>query len=82
MSRQCAVLPVNSCARWPPAVPYTIHTVPTGNGAHFTDPSGKTWTPVGIEQMRAEKKRSAMAGPTSHPGSSMTRTIKRSGPNI
>ena len=24
------------------AVPYTIHTVLTGNGTHFTDPSGET----------------------------------------
>lgn len=37
------------------AVPYTIHTVLTDNGTHFTDPSGETWTPAEIKQMRAEK---------------------------
>lgn len=27
----------------------------TDNGTHFTDPSGETWTPAEIKQMRAEK---------------------------
>ena len=37
------------------AVPYKIHTVLTDNGTHFTEPSGETWTPAEIKQMRAEK---------------------------
>ena len=37
------------------AVPYKIHTVLTDNGTHFTDPSGETWTPAEIKQMRADK---------------------------
>ena len=39
------------------AVPYKIHTVLTDNGTHFTDPSGETWTPAEIKQMRADKVR-------------------------
>lgn len=26
------------------AVPYKVHTVPTDNGLHFTDPRGGSWT--------------------------------------
>ncbi len=37
------------------AVPYKIHTVLTDNGTHFTEPSGETWTPAEIKQMRADK---------------------------
>jgi transposase InsO family protein len=37
------------------AVPYTIHTVLTDNGTHFTDPTGDGWTPEDIKAMRAEK---------------------------
>src|SRR5580693_6369632 len=33
------------------AVPYKIHTVPTDNGTHFTDPRGEAWSPVEIRQM-------------------------------
>jgi len=37
------------------AVPYKIHTALTDNGTHFTEPSGETWTPAEIKQMRADK---------------------------
>ena len=37
------------------AVPYTIHTVLTDNGTHFTDPTGDGWTPEDIRAMRAAK---------------------------
>lgn len=35
-------------------VPYTIHTVLTDNGTHFTDPSGDSWTPQDIKTVRAQ----------------------------
>ena len=37
------------------AVPYRIHTVLTGKGTHFTDPTGDGWTPEDIKEMRAQK---------------------------
>ncbi|MBL6082872.1 hypothetical protein JMJ56_33585, partial [Belnapia sp. T18] len=37
------------------AVPYTIHTVLTDNGTHFTEPTGDGWTPQDIKQMLASK---------------------------
>src|SRR5215216_4814206 len=37
------------------AVPYTIRTVLTDNGTHFTEPTGDGWTPEDIKAMRAEK---------------------------
>jgi transposase InsO family protein len=37
------------------AVPYRVHTVPTDNGTHFTEPTGDGWTPEDIRAMRAEK---------------------------
>ncbi len=37
------------------AVPYTIHTVLTGNGTHFPEPAGNAWTPAEIKAMRAGK---------------------------
>ncbi len=37
------------------AVPYTIHTVLTDNGTHFTEPAGNAWTPAEIKAMRADK---------------------------
>jgi transposase InsO family protein len=37
------------------AVPYTINTVLTDNGTHFTDPTGDGWTPEDIRAMRAKK---------------------------
>ncbi len=37
------------------AVPDTIHTVLTDKGTHFSEPSGETWTPAEIKQMRADK---------------------------
>ncbi len=37
------------------AVPYSIHTVLTDNGTHFTDPSGDGWTPQDIKVMRERK---------------------------
>ncbi len=36
------------------AVPYKIHTVLTGNGTHFTDPTGDGWTPEDIKAMRRD----------------------------
>jgi transposase InsO family protein len=38
------------------AVPYTIHTVLTDNGTHFTEPTGDGWTPQDIKQMLASKQ--------------------------
>src|SRR3712207_9067259 len=38
------------------AVPYKVHTVLTNNGTHFTEPSGKTWTPDEIKDMLARKQ--------------------------
>lgn len=37
------------------AVSYRIDTVLTGNGTHFTDPTGDGWTPEDIREMRAHK---------------------------
>jgi transposase InsO family protein len=37
------------------AVPYTVHTVLTDNGTHFTDPTGDGWTPEDIRAMRAKR---------------------------
>ena len=31
-------------------VPYTIHTVLTDNGTHFTDPKGDSWTAAEVRQ--------------------------------
>lgn len=39
------------------AVPYTIHTVLTDNGTHFTDPKGGGWTPADIKRMLASGER-------------------------
>lgn len=36
------------------AVPYTIHTVLTDNGTHFTDPTGDGWTAEDIKIMRRD----------------------------
>lgn len=36
-------------------VPYRIHTILTDNGTHFTEPTGKTWTPEEINVMRDQK---------------------------
>jgi transposase InsO family protein len=33
------------------AVPYTIHTVLTDNGTHFTDPKGRSWSVADIKGM-------------------------------
>ncbi|MCW8088527.1 IS481 family transposase, partial [Sabulicella glaciei] len=38
------------------AVPYSIHTVLTDNGTHFTDPTGDGWTPEDIKEMLARKE--------------------------
>lgn len=38
--------------RLPEAVPYTIHTVLTDKGTHFTDPQGGGWTVAEIKDMR------------------------------
>ena len=38
------------------AVPYTVHTVLTDNGTHFTEPSGNTWTPDEIKEMLARQQ--------------------------
>ena len=35
------------------AVPYTVRTVLTDNGLHFTDPAGEAWTPADIKEMLA-----------------------------
>lgn len=32
-------------------VPYTVHTVLTDNGTHFTDPTGDGWSPADIRKM-------------------------------
>ena len=37
------------------AVPYTINTVLTDNGTHFTDPTGDGWRPEDIRAMQAKK---------------------------
>ena len=37
------------------AVPYRIHTVPTDNGTHFTDPKGDGWTAAELRRLIAEK---------------------------
>lgn len=36
------------------AVPYKIHTVLTGSGTHFTDPTGDGWTPDDIKAVRKD----------------------------
>jgi transposase InsO family protein len=36
------------------AVPYSIHTVLTDNGTHFTDPKGNGWTAAEVKQLLAE----------------------------
>ena len=38
------------------AVPYTIHTVLTDNGTHFTDPQGGGWAVAEIKEMLARKE--------------------------
>ena len=38
-------------------VPYTIHTVLTDNGTHFTDPKGDSWTAAEVRQLIAQKAR-------------------------
>jgi transposase InsO family protein len=38
-------------------VPYSIHTVLTDNGTHFTDPTGDGWTPADIKRMLANDER-------------------------
>ncbi len=38
------------------AVPDKVHTVPTDNGTHFTDPTGDGWTPEDIKAMRAQNQ--------------------------
>ncbi|MCA1378952.1 hypothetical protein I6F16_36085 [Bradyrhizobium sp. IC4060] len=37
------------------AVPYKVHTVLTGNGTHFTDPAGDSWTAADIKE-KIERK--------------------------
>lgn len=37
-------------------MPYTIHTVLTDNGTHFTDPQGGGWTVAEIKEMLARKE--------------------------
>jgi transposase InsO family protein len=32
------------------AVPYTVHTVLTDNGIHFTDPSRQSWNAAEIKE--------------------------------
>jgi len=39
------------------AVPYSVHTVLTDNGIHFTDPSGNCWSPPEIKAMIERKER-------------------------
>jgi transposase InsO family protein len=38
------------------AVPHKIHTVPTDNGLHFTDPRGTNWTAAEIKEFIARKE--------------------------
>ena len=38
------------------AVPHKIHTVPTDNGLHFTDPRGTSWTAAEIKEFIARKE--------------------------
>jgi transposase InsO family protein len=38
------------------AVPYTIHTVLTDNGIHFTDPAGGAWSPSEIRDLIARNQ--------------------------
>ena len=38
------------------AVPYSIHTILTDNGTHFTEPTGDGWTPEDIRRMPARNE--------------------------
>lgn len=38
------------------AVPYTVHTVLTDNGTHFTDPAGESWNVAEIRDMIERKQ--------------------------